>query len=279
MSIRIMIDSTADLPASLLEKMSIVPLTIHFGDEEYMDGVTITHKEFYEKLTSGTVLPTTSQATPDAFTRALQPLVDNGDTVIVITLASRLSGTFQSAMIAAESFGDKVYVVDSRSVTIGAGILAQYALSLIAQGMEAKAIFEELMVAREKIRLLACLDTLEYLHRGGRISRTVAIAGGLLSIKPIISVQDGVINMVSKARGTRLANTQLLKDIQSTGGADFNRPYLLGYTGTDDTLLRKFIEASAAYWPDAQNLPCAQIGSVVGTHAGPGAYAVAFFVK
>ena len=278
MNVRILIDSTVDLPDSRAASFPIVPLTIHFGKEEYTDGVTITHAQFYQKLTMGGEMPTTSQATPEDFDRAFRPLVEAGDDVVAITISSRLSGTFQSAMITAEPYDGRVFVVDSCSVTIGAGILAQYAQQLVAQGMTAHAIFEKLLQVRDRIHLYACVDTLEYLCRGGRISKTAAIAGNLLSIKPILRVRDGVIDVIAKARGTRQANLQLMKEIENAGGADFSMPYLLGFTGMEDTLLKKFIESSASYWPDA-SVPYADIGSVVGTHAGPGAYAAAFFVR
>lgn len=278
MSIRIVTDSTADYPQSIRNRVTIVPLTIHFGDEEFVDGVTITHKEFYDKLTSGTVLPTTSQATPEAFDQVFREAAAAGDSVIVITIASQLSGTCQSATIAAADYPGKVFVVDSQNVAIGAGILVQHALALVDAGVSAAEIAAELTKQRDRIRLIAVLDTLEYLKRGGRISKTVAFAGGLLSIKPVISVQDGVIHSLSKARA-RQGGEMLLKEIENAGGVDTTMPALLGYTGNSDELLQKFITDCAARELPLANLPYTVIGSVVGTHAGPGAYAVAFFVK
>ena len=186
MSVKIIIDSTADLIPELKEKFYVVPLMVRFGEEEFADGVTINHKTFYEKLIESDEIPTTSQPTPAAFEEVYSKIVENGDTAVVITLSSKLSGTYQSATIAAMDYEDSVFVVDSKSITIGAGILAELALNLVKEGKTAKEIADILNVERENICLVAMLDTLEYLKKGGRISKTVAFAGGLLSIKPVI---------------------------------------------------------------------------------------------
>lgn len=280
MNTRIIIDSTADSIAAVREKCTVVPLTVRFGDTEYIDGVTITHGQFYEKLVESDVLPTTSQPTPDAFAQAYQAAVDAGQDVVVLTISSKLSGTFQSASIAAMDFPGQVYVVDSQTATIGTGILAELALELAESGMSAQDIAEKLTEERENVCLVAMLDTLEYLKKGGRISKTVAFAGELLSIKPVISVQDGEIHMLGKARGSRQGNNLLVKQIEAAGGVDFSKPLLLGYSGLSDILLQKYIADSAALWEgNASQLHCTPIGSVIGTHAGPGVVAAAFFKK
>ena len=279
MSVKIIVDSTADLSVNIKEKVITVPLTINFGDKEFIDGVTIDHKQFYEKLIESDILPTTSQATPDSFDQKLKPISDNGDSAVVITISSKLSGTYQSAMIAADAYED-VYVVDSKSVAIGTGILAEYAVRLADAGMTASDIASELKTVREDIRVVAMLDTLEYLKKGGRISKTVAFAGGILSIKPVISLQDGEINILGKARGSKQANNLLVTEIETAGGVNFNRPLLLGYTGLSDVLLQKYIQDSAHLWEgNIEALDTTIVGSAVGTHAGPGAVAVAFFKK
>ena len=260
MSVRIIVDSTTDLPEQTARRVTVVPLTIHFGEQQYVSGVDIDARKFYEMLVEGDVLPTTSQPTPYAFTQVFQEAVDAGDTVVCITVSSKLSGTYQSACIAAADFPGKVFVVDSLTVAIGGGILTEYALSLTDKGMDAEEIAWKLMQKREKVRLLALLDTLEYLKKGGRISSAVAFAGGLLNIKPVIAVADGEVKMLGKARGSKQGNNLLVQEIDKAGGVDFEKPLLLGYTGLSDALLQKYI-----------------VGSVVGTHAGPGAVAVAFF--
>ena len=278
MAVRIILNSTADVTPAVRARVDVVPLTIHFGEKEYIDGVTIDSETFYEMLVESDVLPTTSQATPFAFEEAFRAAVEAGDEVVCITCTSKLSGTYQSAVIAAEEFPGRVQVVDSRTIAIGEAILAEYALSLVDKGLDAQEIAWKLMQKREKVRVLALLDTLEYLKKGGRISATAAIAGGILNIKPVIAIADGEIKVLGKARGSRQGNNLLVQEIGKAGGVDFGKPVLLGYTGLSDALLKKYVSDSAALWQDSvDQLNVSAIGSVVGTHAGPGAVAVAFF--
>ncbi len=280
MGIRIVVDSTADMIPEVERRVKIVPLTVHFGDREYISGVDINPKKFYEMLVESDVLPTTSQPTPFAFEEAFREAVEAGDEVVCLTCAAKLSGTNQSANIAAAEFPGKVHVVDSRTIAIGLGILVEHALYLLDKGLSAEEITWKLLQKREKIRLLALVDTLEYLKKGGRISATVAFAGGMLNIKPVITLDGGEIKVLGKARGSRQGNNLLVQEIEKAGGVDFSRPLLLGYTGLSDALLRKYISDSAQLWEGKrEELPAAVVGSVVGTHVGPGAVAVAFFAR
>lgn len=280
MSVRIIVDSTADMTEEIRKKVTVIPLTIHFGEEEYIDGVTITGRQFYEKLVESEQLPTTSQVSPFTFQKIFREVVEAGDTAVVMTLASAMSGTCQSAAIAAEDFEGRIFVVDSMNVSIGFGVLAEYAVQLAEQGLSAEEITKELTEKRGKVRILALLDTLEYLKRGGRISKTAAFAGGLLSIKPVICVKDGEITLVGKARGSKQGNNLLIQEIRKAGGVDFDMPLVLGYTGLSDALLVKYMEDSRPLWEqERETLPCTLVGSVVGTHAGPGGVAVAFFQR
>ncbi len=280
MKVRIITDSTLDTTPEVLKELTLVPLTITFGDEQFVDRVDIDHQTFYKKLIESDILPVTSQATPIAFEETFRKAIDEGAEVVCITLSSALSGTYQSAMIAAAEFEGKVFVIDSKTVAIGAGILTEVALKLAHDGKSAKEIADILTEEREKIRIIALLDTLEYLHKGGRISKTVAIAGGLLSIKPVVNFVQGKINLLGKARGSKQGNNLLVKEIEASGGVDFDKPLMLGYTGIHDGLLQKYIEDSAYLWEgNAHTLRTTAIGSVIGTHIGPGAIAAAFFAK
>ena len=277
MKTRIIIDSTTDLVQEYKNRVSVVPLTVNFGEEEYIDGVTIDYKTFYEKLIESDVLPTTSQANPDTFMKEFEKVKEAGESAVVITLSSKLSGTYQSAMIAADDF-ENIYVVDGGSATIGNSILVEYAIKLLDEGMSAKEIAEKLEEAKGKIVIVALLDTLEYLKKGGRISKTVAFAGTVLNIKPVVSVIDGEIGMLGKARGSKMGNNLLVQEIEKAGGVDFTKPVLLGYSGLSDNLLLKYIEDSKHIWENGlKEIRYTTIGSVIGTHAGPGAIAVAFF--
>ena len=277
MNTRIIVDSTADLMPEFKSRVHTVPLTVHFGDEEYIDGVTIDHKTFYEKLIESDVLPTTSQATPDAFMQEFDKAKEAGESAVVITLASKFSGTYQSAVIAAAEY-DNIYVVDSESAAMGSGILVELAFRLLDEGMSAKEIAQTLEEEKKKIVIVALVDTLEYLKKGGRVSKTVAFAGTVLNIKPVLSVIGGEISMLGKARGSKMGNNLLVQEIDKAGGIDFSKPVLLGYSGISDALLLKYIEDSRHIWEGKlDEIRYTTVGSVIGTHAGPGAVVVAFF--
>lgn len=279
MSVRLIIDSTANVAENLRHRFTVLPLTLRFGNEEYLDGVTITGEEFYRKLVSSDVSPTTSQATPFQFGEIFREAVEAGDDVVAIVLSSELSGTCQSAMVAAEAFPGKVHVVDSRNVAIGSGILAEYALQLADAGKGAAEIAEAVTAARSRVRLVAMVNTLEYLKRGGRVSKTVAFAGELLNIKPIIGVIDGKVEILGKARGAKAANTMLTREIVGRGGVDCEMPVMLGYTGLSDAALQKYITDHAELWPEDIGARTTTICSVIGAHAGPDAVAAAYFAK
>ena len=279
MSVKIIIDSTTDTIPAIREKCAVVPLTVNFGETEYIDGVTINHKEFYEKLVESDVLPTTSQPTPDAFAQEYQKAVDAGQKVVVLTIASKLSGTYQSATIAAMDFPGSVYVVDSKTAAIGTGILAELAVEMAENGADAETIVRRITKERENVRLVAMLDTLEYLKKGGRISAAVALAGGLLGIKPVVAVENGEVALVGKARGSKQGNN-LLRQLVGKSGVDFEKPFCLAYSGLSDSLLQKYIADSAELWQgQTEKLPIVTVGCAIGAHVGPGAVAVTFFEK
>ena len=275
--IRIITDSGSDLPANYAEHLTIIPLTIHFGEEEYRDGENLTHEGFYEKLMACKDLPTTSLVPPGEFAAAFAAARDAGETVVAVVLSSKLSGTWQSAMVAAEDF-DNVYVVDSMNATLGEQILVKYALRMAEQGMAAKDIAAELERAKEKVVLMGVPETLEYLHRGGRISKAVAVLGGALSIKPILQLEEGVVGMMGKARGAKNANNFMLQETRKRG-VDFSRPFVLGYTGLSDAQLRRYIQDSGELWANRPELPVSSVGATIGTHVGPGAIITAFFTE
>ena len=280
MAVQFIVDSAADILPQECAALNIVhvPLTVIFDGHEYKDAVDMTHREFYEKLIESDAIPTTCQVPPADFAAAMQKVVDAGDTAVVVTVTGKLSGTYQSAVIAAEDFPGKVFVVDSESVSLGERILVQRGLALREQGLTAAQIAAQLDKEKKKIRVLALLDTLEYLKKGGRISSTVALAGSLLSIKPVIAVEDGAVALVGKARGSRKGNNLLRELVQKVGGINFSKPFCLAYSGLTDALLQKYVEDSAELWKDeTSDLPVATVGCVIGTHVGPGAVAVAFY--
>lgn len=280
MSVRIVIDSACDITKRKADEMHLdfMPLRTIFGEEEYLDGITITHEEFYEKLIECGAIPTTSQVTPYDFQKKFKEIRDAGDTAVVITLTSLLSGTYQSAVMALDGYEDCICLVDSLNLSLGIQNLVLYAVRLRDKGMSAAEIAAELERVKNKIVVLAVFDTLEYLKQGGRISKSAAWAGTMLSIKPVISVVKGEVVILGKARGSKNGNNMLIENVRQNGGIDFSMPYCLGYSGLDDTLLQKYIKDSSALWEGKTDyLPISTIGSVIGTHAGPGAIGVSFF--
>lgn len=275
MSVRIVTDSTVDLLPEVKARVTTVPMSVRFGDQEYMDGVTITPEMFYAMLVKSEDLPTTSQPTPAALEEVFRQIVEAGDEVVCITIASRLSGTYQSATIAAEEFKGKVFVVDSRTAAISSGILTEYALQLVDRGMCAEEIMHELIQIRKRVRLYAVVDTLEYLKKGGRLNSAVAVVGSVLNIKPIVCVEDGEIKVIGKARGMSKAFSMLNSATTKDGGIDRSKPILLGYTGESRDNLQKYMEDNRDLW--STDTRSTIVSATVGVHAGPGAVAAAFF--
>ncbi len=278
--IRIITDSGSDIPQNNDNGITVLPMSIRFGNTEYKDGIDITTTEFYEKLIESDELPSTSLVSPSTFEEAYKTAVDNGEKVVVVTISSKLSGTYQSATLAALEYPDDVFVVDSLNVACAEQILAIRGAYLIKQGLTAKEIANQLESEREKIHILAVLDTLEYLKKGGRISSAVAFLGGALNLKPVVTVNNGEVAMIGKARGSKNGNNYLVQEIGKTSGIDFSKPIRLGYTGLSDVMLQKYIEDSKELWEGHNNsMVVSHIGSTIGTHVGPGAIAVAFFAK
>lgn len=281
--VKILVDSASDIDLEEAEKLgiSLLPMEVRFGDEEFLDGVNLSHRKFFEKLVESVELPKTSQINEFRFEESFRKLTENGDEVVAIVISSKLSGTYNCAKKASEAFAGKVEVVDSLNACIGERILVQYALRLAKDGkMSAKEIAKELNDKKEKIQVLALLDTLKYLKKGGRISSVVAFAGEMLSIKPVVSVVKGEVKLVGKAMGSKKGNNLLMQLVDRCGGIDFGMPYALGYSGLSDEYLKKYLKDSESLWKDkTENIPSYMIGSTIGTHVGPGAIAVAFFAK
>jgi len=277
MSVHIITDSTAGISQKEAAHLGIcvVPLKTIFGETEYLDDIDLSPDEFYAKLAAAEELPTTSQPSPSAFEKVYRPALEAGDELIVITISEKLSGTLQSATIARDTCGGPIWLVDSETGCLAHEILVRRAIELRDEGLSATEIFEILEREKKDIRLFAAFDTLENLFRSGRLSRTSAFAGSLMKIKPVISVQDGVITPIAKCRGSLKAYEELFSRVEEEGGIDFSRPFALGYTGARDDF-EVFKAAAYARYPDKEPV-ISIIGSAIGTHAGPGAVAISFF--
>lgn len=284
MSVKIIVDSASDITVAYAEKYGIgfAPLKTTLAGQEYRDGIDIVPDEFYEKLVANKELAYTSQVNMEEFSELFRDAVAAGDDVVLITISSGLSGTYQSAVIAAEEYPGKVFVVDSLSATAGEQVLLQQAIKLREEGKSAEEIFAALEELKKRMRLFVRVETLEYLKRGGRISKTSAFVGGVLSIKPVLTLNsDGKLETVGKARGIRQSHKLMNESIASCGGIDFSLPVAMTYAGnTDDGAVKDYLEDSAAVFGDNRDkLQIGQLGCVIGTHTGPGAIVIAFVPK
>lgn len=278
--IRILVDSTADLTAEEISAMGIkvVPLLVNFDGTMYRDGIDLPLEQFFEMLAAAEKLPTTTQPSPESFIEHFEVAKAADDTLICILLSSEISGTLQSATIAKDEVGyDKIFIVDSKCATLGTSLLVRRAYENIIKGMTAEKIVKDLEKAREHLHLFAIVDDLKYLRKGGRLSGAAAIAGGLLGIKPVVGVRahEGTVGLLGKARGLPGAYLAIFKMIEEVGGVDESYPVVVGYTGKRHT-----VEPFLRYVTQNLNLqkPLVNpIGTVIGTHAGPGACGIAFF--
>lgn len=278
MAIYILTDSTADLrPDEAARKgIWIVPLKVMFGEEAFQD--ELDHAGFFRRLAQAEDLPTTSQANPDDFLPYFQRAKGGGDSVICLPMASSLSGTCQSALIARELCGyEGVYVVDSTQTVLGLRLLIDLACLLRGQGMDAPAIVEELERAKGRVRLLAIVDTLKYLHKGGRLPAAASIAGELLKVKPVIALRDGRLGLAGKGVGAKGSMAALMKLVGEELACDPRLPVYYGYTA-DDTLCRGLLGlAQQTFGPHRHEVH--SVGAVIGTHVGPGAAVMVYLER
>lgn len=270
--VKIITDSTCDIEAAEAAKLGIetIPLRVLFGEQSFEDGVDLSKAEFYQKLTHAKALPTTSQVNPDAFAKAFETHIQAKDTVVCICISEKLSGTYQSAMIAKGMVEGEIYVVDSNTATIGASILIRQAVKLRDAGKSAADIHAALCAMTQKVKLVAVVNTLKYLKMGGRISSTTAVVGGILGISPIVAVENGAVTSIGKVRGQKAA-IAFIEQYMKDHGIDTNYPVGFAYAGDNladmQQVMHHFNFADCFY---------DQLGTVIGTHAGPGAIAIAF---
>lgn len=272
----IVTDSTADFPPDLIEGLpiTVVPLIVEIEGYSYRDRVDLSPEEFLTKLRQG-MLPRTSQPSAGAFQEVYQELLDQGYEVISIHIAATLSGTLNSARVAAQALdSDRIHLCDSGSVSMGLGLLVIEAAELATSGHSAAAILQHLERRRRDIRLFAILDTLEYLQRGGRIGRAAAFLGSALQIKPIVTVREGSVEPVERVRTFRRGVERLLDLAQEHAPFDRVAVLQLGAEGPAGELRDRL----QALQPELQ-IPFSKIGTVVGTYAGPGALGFAGLVR
>ncbi len=278
--VRIVTDSTSDISLEEAKRIGveIVPLKVIFGEEVFKDGVDIKSTEFYKKLAESEKLPTTSQPSPQEFLPIFKDAAEKGDSVVVMLISGALSGTVQSAEIAKElaEYGD-IHIIDSLCTISSLNLLVKVAIKLRDEGKTGAEIAEEILDIIPRVTLYAVVDTLDYFYKGGRLSRAAKIAGSLLSFKPLITIDEhGELKVVGKGRGLKNAMNMIV-DLVNETPVDTDLPVHFGYTAALDTCntLREVLKEKCGIEANA----VAEIGSVVGTHVGPGACAISYVAK
>lgn len=279
--VKIIVDSASDISQEEASKMQIevVPIEVRFGDEEYLDGINLSNVEFYKKLAKCSELPKTSQINPYRWEEIFEKNLTEFDEIVVITISSKLSGTYSSATEAAVKFNGKVCVVDSLNACAGEKLLCEYAIKLRDDNKSAREIVDILNIVKQNIVVVAMLDTLKYLKMGGRISPLVAFAGEIMSIKPIIGVVDGEVKLIGKAMGSKKATIMIRNIVKEKGGIDFDMPFKVISNSLENSVTEKFIVDNAEILKEKAKDNITNIGCTIGTHVGTGALGFAFFEK
>lgn len=274
---RIIVDSTCDLDLEAVENynLSMVPLSVRFEDEEYMDKIDISNEEFYEKLiASREKVPHTSQPSPDSFRKVFETL--EGEDAVYMAVSSKISGTIQSAYTAKMDLGiDNLHILDTRQVSFGEALLVNLAVKMRDEGKNAEEIYAEIMAISGKIKFYAAIDTLKYLVYGGRISKVSGKIGKLMSITPIVEFRDGILEQAGKTRGKKLAYRRILQNVVEDIDTDY--PVCFGHSHAKKGLdsFKEYVLSEVT----PKEVMEVGIGPVVGTYSGPGTVGIAYISK
>lgn len=283
MGIKLVVDSSSEITQEESKKMGVycLPLTVSFEKDMFRDGVDLSYDEFYDKLSEYESLPKTSQVTPYLYEEAFKEILSNGDIPVAITLSSEISGTYNSAILASNQFDEEIHVIDSLTTSCALKLIIKYALSIIDKYDDPVEFVNEIERIKKKVKIFYLLDTLEYLYKGGRLSKFSALAGSILSIKPIISFDDsGKVVMVSKSRGWKKGISLLSDLVKESGEIDEELGVILSYSGKDSSIVDSLKQKSEDLFSfDVNAIPVTQIGCTIGTHAGPGTIGISYFTK
>lgn len=281
MAIRLVVDSSSDLPKDYIHNYNIVvvPLHVVFGNDEYRDGEDITPSEFYSKLIEADEMPTTSQVTPDRFVIEFKQIINKGDEVLCITIGSNASGTCQAAFLAQKEFNsDMISVIDSNCLSMGIGYIIMLANEMIQLNLGRDEIVSRIKpYTKNRIEHLFCVDTIEYLKKGGRIRASKAFVAEILNIKPILNVKDAITQPIGKVRGRKKIIPYYLTHIENSMDFEASK-YLLVAHGDDLEFAKEFVEAFKEQFNWEKPVIVSEIGATIGTHAGPGVLAL-FYIK
>lgn len=273
--VAIVTDSTADLPPDVRERLGItmVPLNVHFGDETFRDQVDLTSEQFMQRLSAADRLPTTSQPSTGLFEQTFRHLAQDHDEIVTVLLSSHLSGTVQSAQIAADAVADdiRVEVVDSLNGTLGCGYQVLHAAELASQGVDANVIAARLKMNQSRYHVIFFVETLEHLRRGGRIGKAASLVGAMLKLKPLLRVDEGVVVPFERTRTRRKATNALVEFAENLSG--IQRIAALHNTTPEDA--QALIDRVSPLATGDSIVQTALIGPVLSTHIGPGALGLA----
>lgn len=276
MAIKIIVDSTSDIPADLIEKhgIEVVPLTVNFEDKCYLDKIEITSQEFFNKLAESEKLPTTSQASPGAFVEVFEKVLEEGHEILGIFISTKFSGTCESARMAKDMVGsDKIHIIDSQTACLGACLLILEAVKLVNKGLDIKEIVKKIEEIKPKVSIYAGVDTLKYLEKGGRLSKGAATVGTLLNIKPILRVKNSSIESIDKVRGKNKVLKWLEDFIDSNVNIE-NRTVAIYHSVNEELAISLKNTLEEKY--NEKEIFIGEIGSVIGTHVGPNAIAIGY---
>lgn len=283
MGIKLVVDSSSEITQEESKKMGVycLPLTVSFEEDMFRDGVDLSYDKFYDKLSEYESLPKTSQVTPYLYEEAFKEILSNGDIPVAITLSSEISGTYNSAILASNQFDEEIHIIDSLTTSCALKLIIKYALSIIDKYDDPVEFVNEIEKIKKKAKIFYLLDTLEYLYKGGRLSKFSALAGSILSIKPIISFDDsGKVVMVSKSRGWKKGISLLSDLVKESGEIDEKLGVILSYSGKDSSIVDSLKQKSESLFSlDINAIPVTQIGCTIGTHAGPGTIGISYFTK
>ncbi len=277
--VKILTDSSCDLSLARCEELGVemLPITVNFGEESYRANLDITNGEFYEKLAAASELPKTAQITPAYFEKIFRAYQESGDEVVCLFISAKMSGTLQSATVARDILGaDNIYLFDTENVTFALGLLVEEAVKMRDRGLGAREIVRDIKELVPRVRLWALIDDLKYLKMGGRLSATSALFATILGICPIITLKDGLVEVVGKARGKKAA-FKTIRGLVEKNEISSDYGVSVGHANVPETR-DSFLE----YFEDVlkkREVYRQDIGSIVGTHTGPGAVGFAYIKK
>ena len=281
MAIRIITDSTADLPQELKSRYNIltIPLYVHFGEEVYLDGIDLTPTSFLAKLQSSPVFPKTSQPTPEDFRRIFQGILEQEDEALFIGISSELSGTISSSLLAANELNsEQISIIDSRNVTLGLGLLVLHACDLIEKGSSLREVTEGIKKLIPLVKICFVVDTLDFLYKGGRLSRTQALIGNILNIRPRIEIIDGKLVVAEKIRGTKAKAQSHLLSWATQDQSSIDQRWI-GVPHCYDLKEAEIIAEHLRQMKLADEIVTSQAGAIISSHCGPGAFCIVYLRK